>query len=220
MTAVPAAAATQAAKARAEAVLLYRDDGPLARALGHVLGRTLPLPASILLLAGVLPLVAVLAVEGDDARGLLGLALAWLVVCGGLSSGRPHSGRFAWVPPPLLRLTEYGSLIALAALYGDDAVPACFAFLGALAFRHYDAVYRLRHQGSGPSELVRDLGGGWEGRLLLAYVLLVADVLTEGLYVAAGLVAVVSVAESVAAWLRFSRAQRPAMYADEEDEDE
>ena len=97
---------------------------------------------------------------------------------------------------------------------------ASFALLAAVAFRHYDSVYRIRHQGAAPAAWVRDIGGGWDGRLLVAYVLLVSGAVTVGFYVAAGLLAAVSVAESVASWVSFSRAERPAMYADEEDEDE
>jgi hypothetical protein len=215
-----AMATAAAAAPERPVIVLYRDDGPLARAVGRAVGRRVRIPAQLLVIAGALPLVAVLAVEGDASRGLLGAAVAWLVVVAGLSSGAPHGGRLDWTSAPLLRGIEYGTLVALAALYGDDAVPGCFAFLCALAFRHYDAVYRQRHQGTAAAPWIRDLGGGWDGRLVLAYVLLVTGALTAGLYVAAVLLAVASVAESVASWLRFSRAQRPAMYADEEDEEE
>jgi hypothetical protein len=217
---VSAVATAAAAGAERPAIVLYRDDGPLARLVGRSLGPRARIPAQLLVVAGALPLVAVLALEGDSSRAALGAAVAWLVVVAGLSSGGAHAGRLDWTSAPLLRGIEYATLVALAALYGDAAVPACFAFICALAFRHYDAVYRQRHQGAAAAAWVRDLGGGWDGRLILAYVLLVTGALTAGLYAAAVLLAVASVAESVASWLRFSRAQRPAMYADEEDEEE
>jgi hypothetical protein len=216
------ALATTAAAAAPErpVIVLYRDDGRMARVVGRALGRRLRIPAPVLVVGGALPLVAVLAVEGDSSHAALGAAVAWLVVLAGISGGGPHTGRLDWTSAPLLRGVEYGTLVSFAALYSDAAVPACFALLCALAFRHYDAVYRQRHQGTAAAAWLRDLGGGWDGRLILAYVLLVTGALTAGLYVAAVLLAAASVAESVASWLRFSRAQRPAMYADEEDEEE
>ena len=210
-----------ATPAAASTLALYRDDGPLARGLGRTARPRLRFPTDPLLVLAALPLALVLALEGDGVSDpVLGGGIACLVLLGALSCARPHGGRLAWATPPLLRLLEYGSLIALALLADDSALPACFAFLAAVAFRHYDGVYRMRHQGAPAAAWVRDLGGGWEGRVLLAYVLFAAGVLTEGLYVAAGLLAIVSVAESVTSWLRFSRASRPAMYADEEDEDD
>jgi Family of unknown function (DUF5941) len=207
--------------AAASTLALYRDDGPLARALARAARPRLRFASDLLLLLGAVPLVAVLAIAGEDApEGALGLALACLLLLGGLSGARSGSGRFAWVSPPLLRLIEFGGLIAFAVLAGDDAVPAAFALLAAVAYRHYDSVYRIRHQGAAPAPWVRDVGGGWDGRLLLAYVLLVTGAATAGLYVAAALLAALSVAESVASWVGFSRAERPAMYADEEDEDD
>jgi hypothetical protein len=212
--------ATAAASERATALLLYRDDGPLARLLGRALGTSLRVPSPLLVLAGALPLAAVLALAGDDSPLALGAGVACLVLVGGVSSGRPHTGRVEWTALPLLRGVEYGALVWFAAVSGGAGAPACFAFLCAVAFRHYDAVYRLRHQGAAASDWVRNLGAGWDGRVLLGYILLVTGALTAGLYAAAALLAVASVAESVASWLRYSRAQRPAMYADEEDEEE
>jgi phosphatidylglycerophosphate synthase len=202
-------------------LLLYRDDGPLARALGRTLGTRVGIPSAAALIAGAAPLVAVLAAEGDGSPAALAGAVGWLVLLGGLSRGRPHGGRLGWAAPPLLRVVEYGALLWFAVLSGGTAVPACFALLAALAFRHYDAVYRLRHRGdSGAASWVHDLGGGWDGRLVLACVLFLAGALAPGLYVAAALVAVLSVAESAASWLRSSRTERPAMYVDDEGENE
>lgn len=205
--------------ATASTLALYRDDGPLVRAMARSVGRPLPVPALIFFVVGAIPL-AVLVTVLDDSDAAIGAGVAWLLVLGGLSAARPPAGRFGWLSPPLVRLVEYGALVAFALLADDSAMPACFAFLCAVAFRHYDGVYRMRHQGAPAAQWARDLGGGWDGRVLLGYVLLVAGGLTVGLYVAAALLAVVSVAESVTSWLRFSRAERPAAYADEEDEEE
>lgn len=198
----------------------YRDDGPVARVLGRVLGDVVPVPAVVLTLLSALPLVAVLALDGEGVDEVaLGTAVVWCVLAGGVASGRPDSGRFAWAVPPLLRLLEYGGLLALAALAGPRALPWCFALVGVLAFHHYDTVYRLRHQGVAPPQWLSLASGGWDGRLLLAYVLLLAGAVPAGFLVAAVVLAVTYLAESVVSWLRFTQAQRPALY-DDEDEDE
>lgn len=196
----------------------YRDDGPLARLLGSVLGRLAPLPPVALVLAGMAPAVMLIAVEADGApRGLAAGAVAWLVLLAGLSSGRPHVDRSAWSAPGLLRLAEYGLLAWIAALSSGRALPAAFALIAALAFRHYDLVYRERYQGMAPSRWLSTAAGGWDGRLLVASILLVAEGLPAGFFVLAAALGVAFVAESVASWTRF-RAQPLSVYEDEEDE--
>lgn len=200
---------------------LYRDDGPLARALGTTLGARIGLPAVVLVVAAVAAPLAVLALGGDDVPLLaVGAAVAWLVVLGALSQGREHNDRFAWMVPPLLRLAECGGLLWLASRAGPAAVAAAFALLAAVAFRHYDIVYRLRYQGVAPPAWVGQAAAGWEGRLLLGFTLLAVGALPAGFFVAAGLLAVLFVAESVAGWTRLARARRPAPYSDEEEEEE
>ena len=81
---------------------LYRDDGPLARALGRVGLRVPPIAP---LLVGGMPLGVAVAATGDDASdGLIAAAVIWFVVWAGLSSGAPHSDRFGWAASPALRL--------------------------------------------------------------------------------------------------------------------
>ena len=104
---------------------------------------------------------------------------------------------------------------------GEHSQPAAFALICALAFRHYDLVYRLRNLGTEPPAWVGDLALGWDGRLVLGYILLVARALPAGFFVAAGLFATMFIAESIAGWRRLGRApgHRPAVtYEDEEDE--
>ena len=115
MEGAPAMSATTAvAKARAasraggEALMRYRDDGPLARLLG-TLGRALPVPPAALVGRRRGRLVALAAAEGDGASdGLVAAGIGWMVLMGGLSSGRPHTDRFAWAAPGFLRVGEYG----------------------------------------------------------------------------------------------------------------
>jgi hypothetical protein len=213
------AAAIEAARDRPSPLEVYRDDGPLARALGRAFGGALRLPPVALLVAGALPLLAVLAIRGDDAsRPLVGVAVAWVVLCGGVSSGRPHGDSLRWTAPPMLRLVEYASLLWFAALAGASSPPAAFALLAAVAFRHYDLVYRLRYQGVTPPRWVGDVSGGWEGRLLLGYLFLITGALPAGFFVTAGFLALVFVGESIVGWARFSRTQAVVTYEDEEEE--
>ena len=129
-------------------------------------------------------------------------------------------GRFSWLVPGLIRALEYGMLILTAALAHGDAMKACFGLLAVLAFHHYDTVYRLRQQGAPPPAWVSLAGAGWDGRIILAFVALLAAVTTAGMAVAAVLLAVLFVGESVLSWTHHARADQPLTYADEEDENE
>jgi len=214
-------AATAVAPARTEqpsALAVYRDDGPLARALGAA-GRRLPLPPLVLVIAAALPLAAAIALRGSDASDAVAAAvIAWLVIVAGASNGRPHADRLRWAVPPALRAAEYVAIIWIAAFAGAHEEGAAFALLAAVAFRHYDLVYRLRHRGVMPPAWVNALAGGWDGRVAVACALALAGALPAGYYVIAALLGAGFVGESAVSWTRFSRAQRPVMYEDEEDE--
>ena len=204
-------------------LVVYRDDGPVARAIGGALGRVLrvgggiPIPAMLLLVLGDGAILALAAFAGRDASlAVAAAAVAWLLLTLGTTSARWPKRSFHWAVPSLVRLGEYATLAWLAAT--ADAVPAAFALLAVLTFRHYDLVYRIRHQGVAPPDWLGNLFLGWDGRIVLGYILLVAGALPAGLYIAAGLLAVTSVTESVAGWRKFGRSQQPATYEDEEDE--
>jgi hypothetical protein len=187
--------------------VLCRDDGPLARALGAALGPVVRLPAIVLLLAGAVPLLVVLAVERADASDVLtGAALGWFVLAAGVSRGRPHTGNMRWAVPPLLRMAEYAALLWLGALAGGSGPAAAFALIAVLAFHHYDLFYRPRFLGNWTPRRVGDLAGGWEGRIVVAYVLLVMDALPAGLFTGAAALALLFVVESVLAWRRLEPA--------------
>jgi hypothetical protein len=168
-------------------LLLYRDDGPLARALG----RANPLPPSLLTLVAVLPLAVAIAAD-ERGDGLVALALGWLVLLGGLGRGGDlERDRFAWTIPALLRAGEYAALVWLAPAAG-------LTLAVVLALHHYDLVYRLRYHPPAPERL----GGGWDTRLLIALVLALTGAAATGFYVLAGILGALFVAECVASWTK------------------
>ena len=187
-----------------ENVVVYRDDGPLSLAIGRALGRRVPVPAMALLLAGIGVVLALAAFVGRDAsKGLAAGAVAWLVLTMGITSARWPKESFHWAVPPLVRLGEYSTLAWLAAI--ADSVPAAFALIAALTFRHYDLVYRLRHRAEVPPAWLNALAAGWDGRVLIAWLLLAVGALPAAMYVWAALLGAVSVAESVLSWRSFER---------------
>ena len=195
----------------------YRDDGPLAQALGTI-GRAARVPAFLLVGAGMVGLLALAAIEGDGASdGLVAAGVAWFVVLAGIASGRPHTDRFAWAVPGFLRVGEYAGLLWIAANAGDSGPAGAFALIAALTFRHYDLVYRQRYQGVAPPRWVQLVAGGWDGRLVVAWLLLVAGALPAGMFLLAGVLGSLFVAECVMSWVRLS-AGPVSVYEDEEDE--
>jgi Family of unknown function (DUF5941) len=213
------AGATHAPTERPSTLLVYRDDGPLARALGAAVAPAVRrIPAVLFVVAGVIPMLVAIIADGDGAsRGLAAATLAWLVVVGGLSHTASHTDRMAWAVPPVVRMGEYVAILWIATLDGGSG-PAAFALLCAFAFRAYDLVYRLRHQATTPAGWVNAISLGWEGRVILAFVLLVVGALPAGYFVWAGLVAIVFVGEATRSWMAHARGQRVADYEDEEDE--
>jgi hypothetical protein len=208
------------------ALTAYRDDGALAEALGEALGDNvgrLTGGALILTVAGALPPLLVLGVAVDPPLWALIASLGWFVVLAGAVAGQPLGARLDWIVPPLLRAGEYGLLLLLTLRAHEDGragLPLAFGLLAALAFHHYDIVYRLRHQRVAPPRWLRLLAGGWEGRLLVALALFGTGLLTSGLGILAAILGIVFAVESASSWLRFSRAQRPALYEDQEERDE
>jgi hypothetical protein len=202
------------------ALQVYRDDGPLAGILGRRLGGALTAAPVAITLLGAVPLAVLLGVEDTRPTALLAVvAVAIFVAAGAAGAARPDAGRLAWSVPPLLRLVEYGALIRLTVLAGRSAMPLCFAVLGVLAFHHYDVVYRLRHQRIAPPAWVSAVGGGWDGRLIVAFTLAAVGGLEVGLLLAAIALGVVFIAESALSWLRFASGTRSAAYDDDGDDE-
>lgn len=197
------AVAVAARAGRAFDVALFRDDGPLSLAVGRALARV-PVPGMAPLVLGPAAILALMLTVGDDAsRAVTGAGVAWLVLTLGITSARWPKQSFHWAVPSLVRLGEYATLAWLAAT--ADALPAAFALLAVLAFRHYDLAYRLRHRGETPPPWLNALAAGWDGRVILAWALLAAGALPAAMYVWAAALGAVSVAETVVAWRRFGR---------------
>jgi phosphatidylglycerophosphate synthase len=196
---------------------LYRDDGVLAAALGAVAERWVRrIPPALLVVAGVVPVLVLIAASGAAVSHAGALAaLAWMVVLAGASAGASQAGPTAWAAPPAIRLGEYAGLLWLAAIAGAE--PAAFALLGALAFRAYDLIYRPKFQGRTPARWVGAIALGWDVRLVLAGVLLVAGALEAGFFAWAAVIGAAFTAEAAMSWRRAGAG--PGLMTDDEEDD-
>ncbi|MER6072795.1 DUF5941 domain-containing protein [Streptomyces sp. NPDC001817] len=185
----------------AQALADLADNGPLAALVARVTRARLGAPL-LVALAGT----AVLAVS-------LFSGVTWAPVAGAVvyavTSGqalyRPLKGVLDWLVPPFFRAAEYGTVLILASKAGvNGALPAAFGLVAAVAYHHYDTVYRIRgNAGAPPAWLVRVIGGH-EGRTLLVTVLaavLTASQFTVALTVLAVVVALVVLVESIRFWV-------------------
>jgi hypothetical protein len=211
---------TTAPTERASVLEFYRDDGPIAAAIGVATAGRLRAPAIAFLFVAALPGLIAILIEGDGAsRGLVAGAIVWAVLLGGLASSRPLDDRLRWVVPSALRVIEYAGLLWVASVAGASSLPAVFALLCAITYHHYDVVYGLRHRGIPLPRAVQAIGGGWDGRLLLGLVLLLVGALPGGFYAMTVAVAVLFIGATVSQWRHIGRGERP-VYDDEEDEDD
>ncbi len=127
---------------------------------------------------------------------------------------RPLEGALDWLVPPLFRAAEYTTILVLAARSETNgALPAAFGLVAAVAYHHYDTVYRIRGgTGAPPHWLVRAIGGH-EGRVLVvttaAALWAGSQGFTIALTVLAGALALTVLAESVRFWVS---SQAPAVH--------
>ncbi|MEW2155265.1 DUF5941 domain-containing protein [Streptomyces sp. NPDC007189] len=189
----------------ARALADLADSGPLAEAVRRVARRGLPglaVPAAAF--AGGAVVTACSALTGyGSVLPVIG-ALVY-VLTSALAVARPLKGALDWLVPPFFRAAEYGTVLILAGKAGvNGALPAAFGLVAAVAYHHYDTVYRIRgNAGAPPAWLVRCIGGH-EGRTLLVTVLaavLTAAQFTVALTVLAVAVALVVLAESIRFWV-------------------
>jgi hypothetical protein len=186
----------------------FRDDGLLAGVVGAA-GRAIPLPAATLAAAAAAVLLAAVAVTGEDAPdAVAAVAIGIAVLLAGASAGRPHTEPQDWAVPGLLRAVEFAGITWLAGQEGAGAVPAAFALLLAIAIRHYNNVYRLRQRGPDDPDRIGALSLGWDGRLVLTFLLVAVVGEPAGLYVAAAALAALFAWDAAQGWIDHGRARQ------------
>lgn len=195
------------------------DTGPLAERLAGMLeptARRLPgFTAPAVALLGGAAVVATAALTGFGGPWPVLAALLY-VLTSALAVARPLKGSLDWLVPPFLRAAEYGTVLALAAGAGvNGALPAAYGLVVAVAYHHYDTVYRIRGDaGAPPPWLVRAIGGH-EGRALAVVVLaalLTASQFAVALTVLAVAVALLVLLESIRFWVAAHRGGAPAVH--------
>ncbi|ALV53311.1 transferase [Streptomyces sp. 4F] len=143
------------------------------------------------------------------------LAAVAYVICSA-AVARPLTGRLDWLVPPLFRSAEYGTVLVLAAdAEVNGALPAAYGLVSAVAYHHYDTVYRIRGDAGAPPRLLVRAIGGHEGRTLAVAVLaavLTASGFTVALTALAVAVALVVLAESIRFWVAAHRGGAPAVH--------
>ncbi|KOV35451.1 transferase [Streptomyces sp. H021] len=191
----------------ARALADLADSGPLAELEARLLrGRAGSFGSVYVAALGtVLMAGAALYLPFGDPR-LIAVVVIY-VMTAGLAVAAPLGGALDWLIPPLFRAAEYVTVLALAAKADvPGALPAAFGLIAAVAYHHYDTVYRIRGgTGAPPHWLVRTIGGH-EGRVLLTTVL--AAVLVDrasdfpvALTALAVFVALVVLVESIRFWV-------------------
>ncbi|MFJ7327240.1 DUF5941 domain-containing protein [Streptomyces cyaneofuscatus] len=193
----------------ARALADLADSGPLAQAVAslvHGPKRALTAPAAALI--GTLVMIGG-ALFLPYGSWLTVVAAAVYVVLSGFAVARPLRRALDWLVPPFFRAAEYVTILVLAARSDvPHAVPAAFGLVSAVAYHHYDTVYRIRGgTGAPPQWLVRTIGGH-EGRTALVAVLAAALTHTSGFTTAltalAVAVALVVLVESIRFWVSSS----------------
>lgn len=196
------------------------DSGPIAEAVARLTRSSaarLPgfaPPAVALAGAGALIATAALAPAGSWWPVV---AAAVYAVTSGIAVARPLGGALDWLVPPFFRAGEYATVLALAAVSAvNGALPAAFGLVAAVAYHHYDTVYRIRGgTGAPPRALVR-AAGGHEGRVLLVTVLAAALAHRTGfavvLTVLAVALALLVSTESIRFWVSAHLTGAPAVH--------
>ncbi|MFI6685431.1 DUF5941 domain-containing protein [Streptomyces sp. NPDC050485] len=188
----------------AQALADLADSGPLAQLVAAKAPRVPGAP--VVAAVGVVALITTALTQPVGSRQMV-VAAVFYVILSGLAVARPLKGALDWLVPPLFRVAEYCTVLILAARSGvDGALPAAFGLVAAVAYHHYDTVYRIKGgSGAPPPWLVR-LIGGHEGRTLvvavLAAVLATRDTdFTLALTALAAAIALVVLVESIRFWV-------------------
>ncbi|RAJ53898.1 phosphatidylglycerophosphate synthase [Streptomyces sp. KhCrAH-43] len=159
----------------AQALADLTDSGPIAELIAargpKIRGAW---SAPVIALVGTGAVIAAALQQPFGSRQTV-IAAVFYAVCSGLAVARPLKGALDWLLPPFFRAAEYCTILILAARSDmDGALPAAFGLVSAVAYHHYDTVYRIRGgTGAPPQWLVRTIGGH-EGRTLVVAVLAAA----------------------------------------------
>ncbi|MDN3025444.1 DUF5941 domain-containing protein [Streptomyces sp. S.PB5] len=199
----------------AQALADLTDSGPLAEFLGRLArGVASRGPAYVAFAAGALVVLGAALAPYGSWWPVLGAAV--YVLLSPVALQRPLKGALDWLVPPVFRAAEYCTVLVLAAKADvNGALPAAFGLVAAVAYHHYDTVYRIRgNAGASPAWLVRAIGGH-EGRTLLVTVLaaaLTASQFKVALTALAVAVALVVLVESIRFWVAAHLGGAPAVH--------
>ncbi|MGA5560373.1 DUF5941 domain-containing protein [Streptomyces platensis] len=200
----------------AQALADLADSGPLAELIarsGRGRGRTGSFLAPVMAFLSAAVLLVWVIFENDPASWLtVGVAVCSALLAGA-AVARPLKGALDWLVPPFFRAGEYVTILVLAARADvPGALPAAFGLVAAVAYHHYDTVYRIRGgTGAPPRWLVRATGGH-EGRILVITVLAAAlspSGFTIALTALAVALALLVLIESIRFWVS---SQAPAVH--------
>ncbi|MEE4420053.1 MULTISPECIES: CDP-alcohol phosphatidyltransferase family protein [Streptomyces] len=192
----------------ARALADLADSGPLAELIArgaHGRGRTGSFLAPAMAFLSTAVLLVWVIFESDPASWLTVGVAACSALLAGAAVSRPLKGALDWLVPPFFRAGEYVTILVLAARADvPGALPAAFGLVAAVAYHHYDTVYRIRGgTGAPPRWLVRATGGH-EGRVLVVTVLAAAlspEGFTIALTALAVVLALLVLIESIRFWV-------------------
>lgn len=159
----------------ARALADLADSGPLA----ELCAKAAPIrkgawTAPLLALLGAAAVVAGALTQDLDGPYVI-VAAAIYAVFAGAAVSRPLKGALDWLVPPFFRAAEYCTVLILAARSEvNGALPAAFGLVAAVAYHHYDTVYRIKGGSGAPPRWLVRLAGGHEGRTLVVAVLAAA----------------------------------------------
>ncbi|NXY93445.1 CDP-alcohol phosphatidyltransferase family protein [Streptomyces sp. BR123] len=178
------------------------DSGPLAELVARSAVRQ---PLRLLFAAVGAALVVGAAWSLPWGSWMVVICAGVYIVFSGSAVATPLKGALDWLLPPLFRFAEYTTVLALAVKADvPGALPAAFGLVAAVAYHHYDTVYRIRGGSGAPPRWLVWTIGGHDGRVLLAVVLaavLARDALPVALTVLAVFVALVVLVESIRFWV-------------------
>ncbi|GAA1077396.1 DUF5941 domain-containing protein [Nocardiopsis metallicus] len=175
---------------------LLRDDSHI----GVLLGRIVPglAPPLLTAVAAAVVVLVLIAADGGQPTGITLFAPVAALLLSGLASGHPHDGRYDWLVPPILRVTEY-SYLAVVGLASGVPGPLVFVLLMTVVCHHRDDVARPAVGVSRPV-WVRHAALGWDGRMLVIAVGGAFSAPTTAYGILAAYLAVLLVREAVRTW--------------------